>query len=375
MKSRKTTLIPQKAGNYNSVTTLTHEFGHVWGLCDMYALKSGGTNCDPDHSTVDHDHKVVLVDESIMSHAKGVDDLFLSDDDISGIKKLDRRVDLDQIEWTQLDPAPEYGEAIIPLSERYHFEVKSIKETSALIDLQVGIYSTKAIKINILEKTGRSTTFRRVYSFDFPSGAKNIANLKLNGFKFKRDEILKITASREGETYDLAEFSNGQVTKSEVVTNVMNDALAPVEDEAQEPVDEEVKEQKDQKEDKEKEEKLNFEKPRKEDKEKEEKLNFEKPRKEEKFAFSFKDFIEAAKNAKGKLEKSKRKAAEEAKRKAAEEAKRKAAKEAKRKAAEEAKRKAAKEAKRKAAKKAKRKVKKNGKKEGISLKELLFGVK
>ena len=161
MKNRKTTLIPKAFGQYNSITTLTHEFGHVWGLCDMYALKGGKTNCDPDHSTVDHDHRVVLVDESIMSKAKGIDDLFLSDDDISGIKKLDRRVDLDQIEWSQLEPAPEYGEDIIPLSERYNFEVKSIEEKQSQIDLKVGIYSMKGFKINILEKKSGNVNFRK----------------------------------------------------------------------------------------------------------------------------------------------------------------------------------------------------------------------
>ena len=77
----------------------------------MYALKGGKTNCDPDHSTVDHDHRVVLVDESIMSKAKGMIFFMMR---YFGIKKLDRRADLDQIEWSQLEPAPEYGEDIIP---------------------------------------------------------------------------------------------------------------------------------------------------------------------------------------------------------------------------------------------------------------------
>lgn len=61
---------------------LTHEFGHVWGLCDQY---EGSTNCDPEHST---SH---LVLDSVMGAASVRERLYLTDDDIQGIRALANR--------------------------------------------------------------------------------------------------------------------------------------------------------------------------------------------------------------------------------------------------------------------------------------------
>lgn len=63
------------------VTTpiLIHEMGHVWGLCDQYEALSG---CDPKHSTP---HPVL---DSMMGEARARQMLYLTDDDILGIRSL-----------------------------------------------------------------------------------------------------------------------------------------------------------------------------------------------------------------------------------------------------------------------------------------------
>jgi hypothetical protein len=67
------------ASTYLVLPVLTHEYGHVWGLCDQY---EGSTNCDPHHSS---SHPV---DQSIMGARGGTQRLFLTDDDIEGVRTL-----------------------------------------------------------------------------------------------------------------------------------------------------------------------------------------------------------------------------------------------------------------------------------------------
>jgi hypothetical protein len=58
---------------------LTHEYGHVWGLCDQY---EGSANCDPQSSS---SHPV---EASIMGARGATQRLFLTDDDIEGVRTL-----------------------------------------------------------------------------------------------------------------------------------------------------------------------------------------------------------------------------------------------------------------------------------------------
>jgi hypothetical protein len=67
------------ASTYLVLPVLTHEYGHVWGLCDQY---EGSTNCDP-HNSSSHP-----VDQSIMGARGGTQRLFLTDDDIEGVRTL-----------------------------------------------------------------------------------------------------------------------------------------------------------------------------------------------------------------------------------------------------------------------------------------------
>ncbi len=85
-------------------TTLLHEAGHVWGLCDQYKLADGSTNCHPNYSNS------ILEDDSIMSSAGTIEAVFLRDDDIEGIENLAkrRRPTWAPISYTAQSAHPEY---------------------------------------------------------------------------------------------------------------------------------------------------------------------------------------------------------------------------------------------------------------------------
>lgn len=101
---RKTYYIKKSAEEHFLLSTLIHEAGHIWGLCDQYQLADGNTNCHPEYSTAE------LIDESIMAREPLFIPLFLQDDDIDGIQNLAnrRRVNWNAIATTPMAFAPQY---------------------------------------------------------------------------------------------------------------------------------------------------------------------------------------------------------------------------------------------------------------------------
>ena len=78
MLTRANTRYASKSA-YLILPVLTHEYGHVWGLCDQY---EGSQNCDPVNST---SHRV---EASIMGARGATQRLYLTDDDITGLRTL-----------------------------------------------------------------------------------------------------------------------------------------------------------------------------------------------------------------------------------------------------------------------------------------------
>lgn len=78
MMTRASTRYAQ-GSTYLVLPVLTHEYGHVWGLCDQY---EGTTNCDPVDSS---SHRV---EASIMGARGAKQRLYLTDDDIEGVRTL-----------------------------------------------------------------------------------------------------------------------------------------------------------------------------------------------------------------------------------------------------------------------------------------------
>lgn len=83
-------------GKLLTLPTLTHEVGHIWGLCDQY---EGSSNCDTKHSTT---HKVL---DSLMGSATARELVFLTDDDIEGIRALGVRPGF-QHDWPATPSTP-----------------------------------------------------------------------------------------------------------------------------------------------------------------------------------------------------------------------------------------------------------------------------
>ncbi len=103
MKNRNTTSYLTGDDQLLTLRTLVHEFGHVWGLCDQYALTgSRQTNCDPENSLINERNHILLVQDSTMYSSRSVSQLYLLNDDIDGIRKLGER-DSFNIGWDTPD--------------------------------------------------------------------------------------------------------------------------------------------------------------------------------------------------------------------------------------------------------------------------------
>lgn len=74
-----------------TIRTIVHEMGHVFGMCDQYPLAGNTSNCDIEHATKDEKGQIVLVDHSTMAKGDGLYELYLTDDDITGIRELAER--------------------------------------------------------------------------------------------------------------------------------------------------------------------------------------------------------------------------------------------------------------------------------------------
>jgi hypothetical protein len=91
MKNRDKVEILTAKNEFLTLGTIMHEVGHIWGLCDQYALAENRTNCDPNFATINDKGHIVLDDSSTMSTASWFVKLFLQDDDIEGIRRLAER--------------------------------------------------------------------------------------------------------------------------------------------------------------------------------------------------------------------------------------------------------------------------------------------
>ncbi|MCO4795139.1 MAG: hypothetical protein KC493_15585 [Bacteriovoracaceae bacterium] len=99
---------------YTTLPIILHEIGHVWGLCDQYAMADNATNCDLNHASLDEEGHILIDTSSQMSSAGWKEKYFLTDDDIKGIKELSKRYH--DSHW----PTVEEVEAIpsLPITEK-----------------------------------------------------------------------------------------------------------------------------------------------------------------------------------------------------------------------------------------------------------------
>lgn len=157
MKERSSTRYMEGARRM-SFPSLVHEVGHVWGLCDQY---EGARNCDPVNST---SH---LVPESIMGGATARERVFLTDDDIDGIRALARRPGFDA-GWPAPPsaPPPAVKRADVDL-----FRLDRITRGGGRIALRMGLVATKAVKLELAYRAAGSSAWRALVPQLIQAGA------------------------------------------------------------------------------------------------------------------------------------------------------------------------------------------------------------
>ncbi len=132
MQARSTMQVAP-AGTAVALPVLVHEFGHVWGLCDQY---EGPSNCDPNHKSQHPDVN------SIMASASNLAKIYLTDDDITGIRALANRQDFNR-KWPGTDDKLALAATPIALKELTYFKLRSVEKDGKQFTLNFGVVSSK----------------------------------------------------------------------------------------------------------------------------------------------------------------------------------------------------------------------------------------
>lgn len=143
-------------GKLLTLPTLTHEIGHIWGLCDQY---EGPTNCDAKHST---EHKVL---DSVMGTATFRERIFLTDDDIAGIRALGVRPGF-QHDWPATPSTP-----VKPLVQKpvELFEKLSLTQANHKVEAVFALITNVPSKLLIEVKPKGSSRWETLSSTDSPA--------------------------------------------------------------------------------------------------------------------------------------------------------------------------------------------------------------
>jgi hypothetical protein len=168
MLTRSNTRYAQHS-TYLALPVLTHEYGHVWGLCDQY---EGTTNCDPVNSS---SHRV---EASIMGARGATQRLYLTDDDIEGVRTLGGRPGFAH-DWgaPRLDaPAP------IALKPVELARIENVRREGNALVVTYGVVTSGPARYAFsLQQAGETTftplqdDFRSATPFDVPVGRLTIS--------------------------------------------------------------------------------------------------------------------------------------------------------------------------------------------------------
>lgn len=109
-----------------TLPVLTHEIGHVWGMCDQY---EGAPGCDPQNST---SHPVA---DAVMGARSIREPIFLTDDDVTGIRRLAGREGFAH-DW---DPPPSAPPAPIRLPDPELARIDHVRRDPNVLVLSYGL--------------------------------------------------------------------------------------------------------------------------------------------------------------------------------------------------------------------------------------------
>jgi hypothetical protein len=187
----------EEANQYSTLTVLMHEFGHVWGLCDMYPLAGGHTNCHPIWSKKDSNGNIALVPNATMAASGRKNPMFLHDDDIEGIRTLASRDRFNSL-WADQVTFPPVTAA---KESDFLFRFKNTVLSEASILFNFALYTNKPIQLQVTLKTNRGDlnyqpmklqgpvdTNQYGLNLGFPSGA-NIESLRVIITNEQGDEL------------------------------------------------------------------------------------------------------------------------------------------------------------------------------------------
>lgn len=195
-------------GNHELLTfkTIVHEFGHIWGLCDQYALGGKETNCDGKFATINKEGHIILHDEAMMSKSSWVAKLFLEDDDIEGIRKLAERKEFTH-DWPAA-PVFRATEVIKPVAGKpiALARIKSVTFEDLTVELNMSMVTNVApltITARIFDKNSGSWL-----EFGEVSHSKAVTLrsyvLELNVDRYIIPEKVKLTLAYEEKTPSVA---------------------------------------------------------------------------------------------------------------------------------------------------------------------------
>jgi hypothetical protein len=156
------------ASTYLVLPVLTHEYGHVWGLCDQY---EGSSNCDP-HNSSSHP-----VDQSIMGARGGTQRLFLTDDDIEGVRTLAHAPGFSH-DW---GPPHDDQPALVPHKPVELARIDAVRRAGSTLVVTYGVVTSGAARYGFeLQAEGEASftpltsDFGSTEPFDVPTGQLTI---------------------------------------------------------------------------------------------------------------------------------------------------------------------------------------------------------
>ncbi|HET9235757.1 MAG TPA: hypothetical protein VFO10_00820 [Oligoflexus sp.] len=157
MQARDTMEVAPR-GTSIALAVLVHEFGHVWGMCDQY---EGPSNCDPNFKSEHPDLK------SMMAAASNVAKLYLTDDDITGIRALAQRPGFNA-SWPGTEGALNKAPAAVAQKDVEYFQLKSVEKAGTQFTLNFGLVTNKGGELRFEYRTKGAAAWQQSTSF-FPS--------------------------------------------------------------------------------------------------------------------------------------------------------------------------------------------------------------
>lgn len=205
LKRRNTKLFSPIHGKVPVMITMLHEIGHVWGLCDMYHLDRG-SNCDPNHSEHRGIKGVAVEQESVMYSSKSIVPFYLRDDDLNGIRALDKRFNNNpKVKYTNIEiPTDVPQEKNAFWSELVSVNSALMNDTHIEVFLNLETNGDKELALQYKYSEGANWQTTERYSFfDQARFANYLFKFRNRSYIKSANEIRVVLLSRNSENEEV----------------------------------------------------------------------------------------------------------------------------------------------------------------------------